>query len=57
MIYYFCAKEFGWTPSNVDKLSNKTIDILVSISKEINEKERSEIENAKSGSGSRSKRR
>jgi hypothetical protein len=47
MIYLLCAKEFGWTPEETDKVDVFIIQGMMCALEEINRKEKYEIEKSK----------
>jgi hypothetical protein len=39
MVYTICAKEFGWTPSEVDEIDAVTLESILTAIEKIKEKE------------------
>lgn len=48
MVYYLCAKEFGWTPQQTDGVENETLQSLMVVLEAV---KRREAQEAKSNHG------
>jgi len=42
-IYYICAKQFGWTPKQVDEIGVRTLLLLLEMEKEVQKELEREI--------------
>jgi len=45
MYYFVCAKEFGWTPEQTDKVDIKKINIMLTFLEKVREREANELKN------------